>query len=158
MAGLDDQAQIRGKSTIVGSAGGFVILVGGRDVIGELAGALLNVTLVVGLAVILVRLGEDLGLIDRQDSTDECSVRDTAERVAGSADFLVDLEATTKTVETLARLIPASSLTTMKILTPGDQRSSATGCEPKDRQSGADCETKVSHVVIIRTTVSESQD
>jgi hypothetical protein len=93
VAGLDDQAEIGGEGTVVGEAGGLVVRVRGRKVIGQLAGALLDLALVVGLGIVLVLLGENLGLVDGQDAADKSAVRDSAERVARGADFPVDLEA-----------------------------------------------------------------
>lgn len=68
---LDDQAQIRGQSTTVGGTGSLVVLVRSGNVVGELSGALLDLTLVVGLGVVLVLLGHSLHLIDGVHDTDE---------------------------------------------------------------------------------------
>jgi hypothetical protein len=94
VAGLDDQAQIRREGTVVGESGSLLVLVRGRKVVGKLSGAQLDITLLIGLAGVLVRLGELLGLIDSEDGTNEASVRDSLERVARGTDFLVDLETT----------------------------------------------------------------
>lgn len=102
MASLDNQTQIRGKSTVVGSTGSLVVLVRSGDVVGELSRALLDITLVVGLAVILVLFGKGLGLIDGEDGADKSSVGDTAERVARGANLLVDLETTAEAINELA--------------------------------------------------------
>ena len=98
VTGLDDQAQIRGQSTVVGKPSGLVVLVRIRDVVRQLSGSLLDLALVVGLGIVLVLLGQRLGLIDGQDRTDESSVRDSAERVACRADLSVDLETTAKSI------------------------------------------------------------
>lgn len=74
----------------------MVILVGRRKVVGELAGPLLNVALVVGFRVVLILLREGLRLVDRQDGADKAAVRYSAERVAGRTDFAVDLETAAK--------------------------------------------------------------
>lgn len=67
---LGDQAEIGGKSTSVGGTSGLLVGVGSGNVIGELAGALLDVALVVGLGVVLVLLGEGLHLVDGVHGTD----------------------------------------------------------------------------------------
>merc|ERR1712225_151244 len=94
MAGLDHQAQIRRKSTIVRSTGSFVVLVGAWEVVGELSGSLWDFTLVVRLVIVLVLLCHSLRLIDGVGNSDQRSVWDSAEGVAGRADFLIDLETT----------------------------------------------------------------
>lgn len=96
---LDDQAQIGGQSTGVGGTSGLVVLVGSRDIIGELSGALLDLALVVGLGVVLVLLGHGLHLIDGVHNTDERAPWDTSQGVAAGADFTVDLETTAETEE-----------------------------------------------------------
>lgn len=96
VAGLDHKRKIRRQSTIVGGAGGLVILVGRRQVVGKLAGTLLNLTLVVRLGVVLVLLGETLGLVHGHDVANQGPVGDTLERVAGSAHLTVDLETAAK--------------------------------------------------------------
>lgn len=70
MSGLDDQGQIWGQSAVVGSPGGLVVLVWCREVVGKLAGPLLDLALIVGLAVVLVLLGLGLGLVDGEDGSD----------------------------------------------------------------------------------------
>ena len=91
---LDDQAQIRGQSTTVGGTSGLVVLVGRRDVVRKLSGALLDVTLVVGLGVVLVLLSHCLHLIDGVHDTDKRTPWDTGQGVAAGANFTVNLETT----------------------------------------------------------------
>lgn len=67
---LGDQAEIGRKSTAVGGTSGLLVGVGSGNVIGKLSGALLDVTLVVGLGVVLVLLGEGLHLIDGVHGSD----------------------------------------------------------------------------------------
>lgn len=97
VAGLDNQAEIGRKGTVVGETGGLIVLVGIGEVVGKLAGALLDLALVVGLGVVLVLFGKSLGLIDGQDGADKSAVGDSAERVARGADLTVHLETSAKT-------------------------------------------------------------
>jgi hypothetical protein len=60
---LGDQAEIGRKSTAVGGTSGLLVGVGSGNVVGKLAGALLDLALVVGLGVVLVLLGEGLHLV-----------------------------------------------------------------------------------------------
>lgn len=92
VTGLGDERKIRGQSTVVGGAAGLVVLVGAGDVVGKLAGALLDLALVVGLGVVLVLLGKGLGLVDGHHGTDKRAPRDALQGVARGADLAVDLE------------------------------------------------------------------
>jgi hypothetical protein len=94
VAGLGDERKIRGQGTVVGGAAGLVVLVRVGDVVGKLAGALLDLTLIVRLGVVLVLLGEGLGLVDGHHGADKCAPWDTGERVARGANLTVDLETT----------------------------------------------------------------
>jgi hypothetical protein len=94
---LDHERQIRGQGAVVGGARGLVVLVGRRKVVGELPGTLLDLALVVGLRVVLVLLGERLGLVNRHHVADDGAVGHAGERVAGSAHLAVDLEAAAQT-------------------------------------------------------------
>jgi hypothetical protein len=94
VTGLGDERKIRGQGTIVGGAGSLVVLVGIGNVVGKLAGALLELALVVGLSVVLVLLGKSLGLVDGHHGTDKCAPWDTRQRVARGANLTVDLETT----------------------------------------------------------------
>ena len=107
MSGLGDERKIRGQGTVVGGAGGLVVLVRAGAVVGKLAGALLDLTLVVGLGVVLVLLGKGLGLVDGHHGADKCAPRDTLEGVARGADLTVDLETTAESgvVEGLEELL-----------------------------------------------------
>lgn len=107
VAGLGDERKIRGQGTVVGGTAGLVVLVRAGDVVGKLAGALLDLTLVVGLSVVLVLLGKGLGLVDGHHSTDKRAPRDALEGVARGADLAVDLETATESgvVESLEELL-----------------------------------------------------
>lgn len=107
VSGLGDERKIRGQGTVVGGAGGLVVLVRAGAVVGKLAGALLDLTLVVGLGVVLVLLGKGLGLVDGHHGADKCAPRDTLEGVARGADLTVDLETTAESgvVEGLEELL-----------------------------------------------------
>lgn len=94
VSGLGNERKIRGQSTVVGGAGSLVVLVRVGNVVGKLAGALLDLTLVVGLGVVLVLLSKGLGLVDSHHGADKCAPWDTGERVARGADLTVDLETT----------------------------------------------------------------
>jgi hypothetical protein len=98
VTGLDHEGQVRRQSTIVGSASSFVVLVGGGKVVGQLAGTLLDLAFVVRLGVVLVFFGEGLGFVDGEDCADKGAVGDSRERVAGGADFAVNLETSAETV------------------------------------------------------------
>jgi hypothetical protein len=91
---LGDERKIRGQGTVVGGAGSLVVLVGVGDVVGKLAGTLLELTLVVRLSVVLVLLGKSLGLVDGHHGADKCAPWDTRERVARGANLTVYLETT----------------------------------------------------------------
>lgn len=69
VSGLGDERKIRGQGTVVGGAAGLVVLVRVGNVVGKLAGALLDLALVVGLCVVLVLFGHDLCFVDGQDCT-----------------------------------------------------------------------------------------
>lgn len=97
VAGLDDEGQVRRQGTGVGEARGLFVGVRVGQVVRQLAGALLDDALLVGLVIVLVLLGHGLGLVGGQDGADQSAVGHTVERVAGGADLTVDLEATTKT-------------------------------------------------------------
>lgn len=71
VSALDDQAEIGGQGTVVGGAGSLVVRVGSGHIVGELAGALLDLTLVVGLGVVLDFLGHGLHLVDGVQNTDK---------------------------------------------------------------------------------------
>lgn len=94
---LDDQAQIGGESTVVGESGSLFVLVRVGNIVGQLSGSHLDLALLVGLTRVLVLLSKSLGLIDGQDSANQCSVRDTAQGVTAGADFPVDLETSAET-------------------------------------------------------------
>jgi hypothetical protein len=94
VSSLGDERKIRGQSTVVGGTASLVVLVRVGNVVGKLAWALLDLTLIVGLGVVLVLLCKGLGLVDSHHGTDKCAPWDTGERVAGGANLTVDLETT----------------------------------------------------------------
>jgi hypothetical protein len=122
VTGLDDERQIRGKSTVVGESGSLLVLVRGKHVVGQLSGTHLDLALLIGLTGVLVLLGKGLGLVNGQDGTDESSVGDSAKGVAGLADLLVDLETTAETVKGVSNSIWRSQRNRWH-LTPGGRRS-----------------------------------
>src|SRR5699024_9931984 len=91
---LGNQAKVRGQSTAVGGTSSLLVLVGAGNVIRQLARALLDLALLVGLGIVLVLLGHGLHLIDGVHDTNERTPGDTGQRVAAGADFAVNLEAT----------------------------------------------------------------
>lgn len=93
MPRLDHQAQIRRQSSIVRRSGRLVVLVWGRDVIGELAGTFFDLAFVVGFGIVFVFFGDGFHFVDCVGGTDEGAPGDEFEGVAGGADFAVDLEA-----------------------------------------------------------------
>lgn len=96
MPGLDHQTQIRWQSSVVGSAGGFVVLVGRWNVIRKLSWALLNFSLVVGFGVVFVLFGQCFRFVGCEDGSYEGSVWDTLEGVARGANLAVNLESTSE--------------------------------------------------------------
>lgn len=93
---LDDQAEIRGQSTTIGSTSGLLVLISGWDIIGELSRAFLDFTLIIGFSVVLVFFGEGSHLISGVRDTNERTPWHTGQRVAAGADLTVDLETTAK--------------------------------------------------------------
>lgn len=96
VSGLGDQRKIRGKSSLVGGSGGLLVGVGAGNVVGELSGSLSGVTLIIGLVVVLELLGKGLDLIGGVGNAHEVSPGDSVQRVAGGADLLVDLVASSQ--------------------------------------------------------------
>ncbi len=105
MSRLDHQAQIRGQGAIVGRSGRLVVLVGGHDVIGELAGTLLDLAFVVGFGVVFVFFGHGFHFVDGVGDADEGAPGDAAEGVAGGADFAVNLEAAAEAVGVIRMMV-----------------------------------------------------
>lgn len=101
VSGLDDQGQVGRQGTVVGGLSGLLVLVRAGYVVGEFTGTLLDISLVVGLSVVLVLFGHGLHFVDGGDGADEGAPWDTAEGVAGGADFTVDLESSAETVLSL---------------------------------------------------------
>ena len=131
---LGDQTEIRGQGTTVGSTGGLLVLVGRRDVVGQLSGALLDLTLVVGLGVVLVLFGESLHLVDGVHNTDEGTPGHTGQGVAAGANFTVDHETTAETEwwERAQSLKSELGMTfNVGLLTPGGRKSSSSAHVPK---------------------------
>lgn len=77
MPGFDHQAQIRRQRPIVRSPRCFIVLIGGRDVVGELARALFDLTFVVRLGVVLVFLRHGFHLVDGVGGSDKGAPWDT---------------------------------------------------------------------------------
>lgn len=125
MSGLHDQAEIRGQSATVGRAGGLVVLVRSRDVVGQLSGPPLDLALVVGLGVVLVFFGHCLHLVDGVRDADECAPRHAGERVALRADFTVYLEPPAETTAIVSTRIRVNIYSggVVRSLTPGGRRS-----------------------------------
>lgn len=96
VSGLGNEGQIRGKSSLIGGSGSLLVRVGAGNVVGELSGSLSGVTLIIGLVVILELLSESLGLIGGVGHAHEVSPGDSVQRVAGGADLLVDLVASSQ--------------------------------------------------------------
>lgn len=95
---LDHQGQVWGQSTLVAGPSGLIVLVGSGEVVGELSGSLLDLALVIWLAVVLVLLGQGLGLVGGQNGTDEGSVGNSAKGVARRANFSVNLESSSEPI------------------------------------------------------------
>ncbi len=98
MTGLDNQAQIGGKGTVVGKTSSLLVLIRCRNVVGELTRAHLDLALLIGFAGVLVLFGESLGLVDSEDSSDKSTEGDTVQRVAAGANLAVNLETSAKTI------------------------------------------------------------
>ena len=93
MPGFDHQAQIRRQGPIVCCPRCFIVLVGGRDVVGKLPRAFFDLALVIRFGVVFVLLGHGFHFVDGVGGADERTPRDAIQRVAGGADFAIDLEA-----------------------------------------------------------------
>ena len=95
---FDHQTQVRRQSTVVGRSGSFIVFVGFRYIVRELARPLLNLAFVIGLSVVFILFCHCLHLVDRVGVANHIPPRNAGERMAGGANFAVDLEATAETV------------------------------------------------------------
>ena len=93
MTSLDDQTQVRGKSTTVASTSSLLVGVGSGHVVGELARAHEHLALVVGPILVLDLLGHRLRLVYGVGDTDEIAPGNAVKGVACRADLAVDLVA-----------------------------------------------------------------
>lgn len=93
MPGLDHQTQVRRQGPIVRGSRGFIVLVGGRNVVRELSRAFLDFAFIIGFGVVFVLLGHSFHLVDGVGGADERAPGDAVQGVAGGANFAVDLEA-----------------------------------------------------------------
>ena len=98
MTGLDHQGEIWWVST--GVSGSGLLLVGVRlgHVIGRLSGALEHITDIVGSIGVLKLLGHGLDLSLGVGDADQVTPGNTIERVAGSANLLVNLVTTANAI------------------------------------------------------------
>ena len=85
VAGLGDEAQVGRVGAAVGVAGVGFVHVGGRELVGQLAGALKHLALVVGAVWDLDLCGHGLGLVLAVADAHEVAVVDEVDAVAGSA-------------------------------------------------------------------------
>ena len=88
---LHDQTQVRRKSTLVARTRGFFIRVGRREIVGELARASENLTLVVRAVLILDLLGHSLHLVNGMGDTNKIAPSNAVQRMARSAHLAVNL-------------------------------------------------------------------
>lgn len=105
MASLDDQTQVRRKSTSVGSTSGLLVGVRSGHVIRELSRPLEHLTLVVGTVGVLDLLSHGLHLVGGMRNTDKIAPGDAVERVARSTDFAVDSITSSDTVRLMGRRV-----------------------------------------------------
>lgn len=89
---FNHQAQIRWQCSIVGRSGCLIVLVGRGHVIAEFSGTFLDFAFVIGFGVELVFFGHGFHFVDGVGLADKGPVGNTAEGVAGGADFAVDLK------------------------------------------------------------------
>jgi hypothetical protein len=98
VASLDDQTKVGRESSLVRSTSSLLVGVRGRHVIRELPRALKHFTLIIGAIGVFDLLGHRLYLIRGVGNTNQITPRDTVERVACSADLLVDQVTSSDTV------------------------------------------------------------
>jgi len=98
VASLDDQTKVGRESSLVRSTSSLLVGVRGRHVIRELPRALKHFTLITGAIGVFDLLGHRLYLIRGVGNTNQITPRDTVERVACSADLLVDQVTSSDTV------------------------------------------------------------
>ena len=90
MASLDDQTKVGRERALIRGTGSFLIGIRRRHVIRELAWALEHLALVIRAICVLDFLCHRLDLIRRMGDTDQITPGNAVERVARSADLLVD--------------------------------------------------------------------
>ena len=105
MASLDDQTKVRGISTTVAGTGSLLVGVGCRHVVGKFSGALEHLALRVRSVGVFNFLGHGSGLVDGVGDTDKIAPGNAVERVAGSADFTVDLVSSSDAVGRVSGLL-----------------------------------------------------
>lgn len=95
MTSLDDQAEIRRQSTGVTRTGSFLVGVWFWHIVGELAGTLEHLALVVGTIFVFHLLGHLLHFVNSVGDANQVTPGNTVEGVASSANLAVDLITTT---------------------------------------------------------------
>lgn len=123
VAALDDEGKIRRKSSHVGGTGGVLVGVRVGNVVGDLSGALLDITNIVGLVVVLEIFGHGLDLVDSVRNTNERTPGNTGKRMARSTDFAIDLETTAEAAMDCQRLYHRHVVGAVRGLTLGGRRS-----------------------------------
>lgn len=98
MSRFNHQAQIRRQCSVVGRSGRLIVLVRRGHVIAEFSRTFFDFTFVIGFGVKLVFFRHGFHFVDGVGLADKGSVGNTAEGVAGRADFAVDLEAAAETI------------------------------------------------------------
>lgn len=89
---FNHQAQIRRQCSVVGRSGRLIVLVRWGHVIAEFSGTFLDFAFVIRFGVELVFFGHGFHFVDGVGLADKGPVGNTAEGVAGRADFAVDLK------------------------------------------------------------------
>lgn len=100
MTGLDNQTQVRRKRTTVAGTGSLLVGIRRRHVVGQLAGALEHLTLVVRAVLVLDFFRHALDFIDGMRDTDQVAPGNAVKRVAGRTDLPVDLVAAANAAQT----------------------------------------------------------
>ena len=91
MTSLDDQTQIGRERTAVTSAGSLLVRVRSGHIVGKLARALEHFALVVRTILVLNLLRHGLDLVDGVRDADKIAPGNAVQRMAGGANFTVDL-------------------------------------------------------------------
>jgi hypothetical protein len=98
VASLDDQTEVGRKSSLIRSTSSLIVGIRAGHVIRELPRALEHLALIIGAIGVFDLLGHRLYLIRGVGDTDQITPRNTVERVARSADLLVDQVTSPNTV------------------------------------------------------------